>query len=64
MGTFSTILFWTGILFLVDGSVGLLMKDKWQKRFGGFDIQRLALIEITAALAVLTVYYFLLLNPD
>jgi hypothetical protein len=59
MSLFSSILFWAGIVFLVDGSLGLLFKDKWQKLAAGLNIQRIALIEITVALALLAVHYLL-----
>lgn len=64
MNLFTTILFWLGILFLVDGSLGLLFQEKWKKLVGGIDIQRIALIETGVALAMLAIHYILLLNLD
>jgi hypothetical protein len=59
MHLFTTILFWLGIVALVDGSLGLLFRDKWQKLVAGVDIQRLALIEIGIAFALLAAHYVL-----
>lgn len=58
------ILFWTGIVFLVDGSLGLLMEEKWQKLVGRMKIRRLALIEIGLALVLLVAHYLLMGNMD
>jgi hypothetical protein len=54
-----SILFWLGIVFMVDGSLGLLFQEKWQKMAGGLNIQRLALIEIGVALTMLAAHYML-----
>ena len=62
MNILSSILFWSGIVFMVDGSLGLLHQQKWAKLLGGVDIQRIALIEIIAAVGMLVVHYMLLLN--
>ncbi|MCK5676652.1 MAG: hypothetical protein KAH99_06515 [Verrucomicrobia bacterium] len=59
MNLFSSILFWAGIILLVDGSLALLFKEKWQKWVGGLNIQRIAAIEIGAGLAFLTAHYIL-----
>ena len=64
MNLLVSILFWSGIVFLVDGSFGILMQDKWKKLAGGLDIQRIALIEIGVALALLAGHYMLLANMD
>jgi hypothetical protein len=63
MGLFISILFWAGIVFLVDGSLGLLFREKWQKLTRGLNIQRIAFIEIGVALTLLGAYYLLSLNP-
>jgi len=47
---------------LVDGSLGLFYHERWQKLAGKLNIQRIALFEIAAALAILTLHYLLLLN--
>ena len=60
MNLFVSILFWTGIVFLVDGSLGLLFQEKWQKLMGRLNIQRIALIEIGMGLAFLTAHYVFL----
>lgn len=57
MQFFISILFWLGIVFLVDGSFGLLFQEKWKKMAGGLNIQRLALIEIGVALVLLVAHY-------
>jgi hypothetical protein len=59
MNLFISILFWAGIVLLIDGSLALLLQEKWQKLFRGLDIQRIALIEIGVALALLTWHYTL-----
>ena len=59
MNTLSVVFFWAGIVFLVDGSLGLLFKDKWQKLVGGLNIQRIAWIEIGVALALLATHYLI-----
>ncbi len=59
MDTFISILFWAGIVFLVDGSLGLLFHEKWKKWVGGLNIQRIALIEIGVGLAFLAAHYML-----
>lgn len=63
MNLFISILFWAGIVFLSDGSLGLLFQEKWQKLARGLNIQRIALIEIGVGLALLGSYYLLLPNP-
>jgi hypothetical protein len=64
VGILSVILFWSGILLMVDGSLGLLFQEKWQRLIGRINIQRIALIEISVALGLLTLHYFIGLNPD
>ena len=60
MNIFISILFWAGIVFLVDGSMGLLFEEKWQKLAQGLNIRRLALVEIGVAMGLLVLHYFLL----
>jgi hypothetical protein len=60
MQLFTAILFWLGIIFLTDGSLGLLFEEKWKKLAGGLNIQRLAQIEIGIALSLLAGHYLLL----
>jgi hypothetical protein len=62
MNVVSSIFFWAGIVLLVDGSLGLLFQEKWQKLVRGVDIRRIALIEIAVAFALLSAHAFLLLN--
>ena len=62
MAVLGSILFWSGIIFLFDGSLALLFKERWQKWVGTLDIQRIALIEIALGMVILAVHYFLLLN--
>jgi len=56
---FGSILFWLGIVFLVDGSLALLFQEKWQKWVGGLDIPKIALVEIGVGVALLAVHYIL-----
>ena len=60
MNLFISILFWAGIVFLVDGSLGLLLEERWQKIARGVNIRRLALVEIGVALGLLVLHYLLL----
>jgi hypothetical protein len=62
MNLFTSILFWAGIVFLVDGSLGLLYQERWQKLVGGLNIQRIAAVEIGIGLALLAAHYVLALN--
>ncbi len=59
MNLFISILFWAGVVFLADGSLGLIFEDKWQKLARGISIRRLALIEISFALILLGIHYLL-----
>lgn len=59
MPLFTSILFWLGIIGLVDGSLGLLFLEKWQKLTGAWNIQKIALIEIGVAWILLLLYYLL-----
>ena len=60
MKLFVGILFWAGIIFLTDGSLGVLFQEKWQKIVGRLNIQRIACIEIGLGIAFLTAHYVLL----
>ena len=62
MDLLSSILFWAGIVFLVDGSLGLLFQEKWKKLTGGLNIPRIAAVEIGVGLALLAAHYALVLN--
>ena len=57
MNLLNSILFWAGIVLLVDGSLGLLFQEKWQKLVGGLNILRIATIEIGVGLALLVAHY-------
>ncbi|MDZ8118999.1 hypothetical protein [Pontiella agarivorans] len=59
MDVFVNILFWLGVFALVDGSLGILLKEKWQKMAGEMDIQKIALIEIGLAWVFLILYFVL-----
>ena len=50
MAVFITIMFWTGIVSLVDGSVGLLFLEKWQRLAGRVDIHRIAWVRVGCGL--------------
>ena len=60
MNIFISILFWAGIVFLVDGSLGLLLEEKWQKMARGLNIRRLTFAEIVVAVGLLVLHYLLL----
>ena len=59
METISNIVFWLGIVALVDGSFGLLFLEKWQKLTVSWNVQRLALGEIFVAFILLAVHFLL-----
>ena len=59
MAVLGSILFWIGIIFMLDGSLALLFQEKWQKWVGELNIQRIALIEIGVGAAVLAAHYLL-----
>jgi hypothetical protein len=57
MTLFISILFWLGIVFLTDGSLGLLFHEKWKNLAKEIDIQRIALVEIVLGLILLGLHY-------
>ena len=59
MSVLSSILFWSGILLVVDGSFGLLFEEKWQRIIRGLSIRRLALIEIGTGIGLLLVHFLM-----
>jgi hypothetical protein len=58
MTLFISILFWLGIVFLTDGSLGLLFHEKWKNLTQGIDIQRGAWVEIALGITLLGLHYF------
>ncbi|HEY5653619.1 MAG TPA: hypothetical protein VIR63_04545 [Pontiella sp.] len=62
MERFAIILFWLGIVMMVDGSFGLLFLERWKKLSGGLDIQRIALVEISVSIVLVVGHYLLRLN--
>ena len=59
MALLTTILFWTGILLMVDGSLALLLQERWQKLLEGYNIRRIALVELAIAVTLITAHYLL-----
>jgi hypothetical protein len=59
MNLFISILFWSGVVLMADGALALLFQERWQRLIRGFNIQRIALIEIGAACALLAAHYLL-----
>lgn len=57
MEILTEILFWLGAIALFDGGLGLLLREKWQRIATGFDVQKIAIIEITVAFVLLTVHF-------
>ncbi len=53
------ILLWIGILALVDGSLGLLYREKWQKMAEKCNIEKIAWIEISIAWCMLAAHFAL-----
>ena len=64
MEVFISILFWIGIVLMVDGSLAMLFMEKWQKFVGGLNIQRIALVEIGVAVVLLVGHYWLRVNMN
>ncbi|MDF7801581.1 hypothetical protein P4C99_19035 [Pontiellaceae bacterium B1224] len=62
MQTLLNLTFWLGIMALVDGSLGLLYQEKWQKMVEKWNIQKIALIEIAIAWCLLGVHFLLRLT--
>lgn len=60
MNILNSILFWAGIIFLIDGSLGILVQEKWKKWVGGLNILRIAVVEIGIGMALLAAHYILL----
>ncbi|MEI6891591.1 MAG: hypothetical protein V5783_05400 [Pontiella sp.] len=48
--------FWLGICALVDGSLGVLFQEKWQKMVEHWNVQKIALIEIGVAWGLLAAH--------
>lgn len=48
--------FWCAILLLIDGSIGLLFYDQWQRRLVSFNLRRWVWIEIGMAFVLLIAY--------
>jgi hypothetical protein len=59
MQMFTTILFWVGIVALVDGSCGLLFEDRWQKLVRHVNIRKVALVEVAVAWILIAVHFLL-----
>ncbi len=53
MQILASILFWAGIIALVDASIGLFFLEKWQQSFKSVNITRLVWSEIALAFALL-----------
>ena len=41
-----SVLFWCGILLLIDGSIGLFFLEKWQDKFKSINLSSWVCIEI------------------
>ena len=51
-----SVLFWSGILLLIDGAVGLLFLEKWQDKFKSMNLSRWVCIEIILSIVLLIIY--------
>ena len=49
-------IFWCGIWLLIDGSIGLLFYNQWQRRLRPFNLRRWVWIEIGMAFVLLITY--------
>jgi hypothetical protein len=52
-----TIRIWAAILLMLDGSLGLLLSDRWAVRFRKINIRKIAWLEIAAALVLLGLHF-------
>ncbi len=59
MALFSAVVFWLGIVGLVDGSLGLLFEDRWQRLAGDWPLRKIAFIEIGIAGLLLVLHFWL-----
>ncbi|MDF7807838.1 hypothetical protein P4E94_10355 [Pontiellaceae bacterium B12219] len=53
------ILFWLGIVALIDGSLGLIFEEKWQKMTSKWNVRKVALVEVSVAWCMLAVHFAL-----
>lgn len=53
---FSSVMFWSGIVLLIDSSLGLMFHDRWQKVIG-INIQKIAFYEIGVGLTLIAFYF-------
>ena len=51
-----SVLFWFGILLLIDGSIGLFFLEKWQDKFKSINVSRWVCIEIILSIVLLIIY--------
>ena len=51
-----SVLFWCGILLLIDGSIGLLFLEKWQDKFKSINLSSWVCIEIILSIVLLIIY--------
>ena len=51
-----SVLFWCGILLLIDGSIGLFFLEKWQDKFKSINLSRWVCIEIVLSIVLLIIY--------
>jgi hypothetical protein len=51
-----SVLFWFGILLLIDGSIGLFFLEKWQDKFKSINLSRWVCIEIILSIVLLIIY--------
>ena len=51
-----SVLFWCGILLLIDGSIGLFFLEKWQDKFKSINLSNWVSIEIILSIVLLIIY--------
>ena len=51
-----SVLFWCGILLLIDGSIGLFFLEKWQCKFKSINLPRWVCLEIILSIVLLIIY--------
>lgn len=53
-----TILKWVAIVMMADSAIGILGLHFWNRHFPNINIQKIALIEATLAVAILSIAIF------
>ena len=52
-----SILFWLGIIFLIDASIGLLFFDKWKSFIKNHKFDKIIWLEILLSFILLSIFF-------